>query len=89
MKLNNEQIFALASEGGKFSLDIAKLIFGGIILASIMKTDTDATILLCVGGFITLMFSLIGFLLVLFSKKSKKKKFDGRRKINNHISNKI
>ena len=89
MKLNDEQILALASEGGKFSLDIAKLIFGGIILASIMKTDTDTTTLLCVGGFITLMFSCIGFLFILFSKKSKKKKFNSRRKFNDRIHNSI
>ena len=37
MKLNIDQKTTLWSEGGKFCLDLAKLIFGGIILASIMK----------------------------------------------------
>lgn len=87
MKLNEEQILALTSEGGKYSLDISKLIFGGIILASIMNTDTDTTILLWVGGVITLLFSLIGFLLILFSKKNNKKKFNGRRTFYNKKNN--
>lgn len=69
MKLNKEQIQALTSEGGKYSLDISKLIFGGIILASIMKSDTDTNTLLWVGGITTLVFSVCGFFLVLISKK--------------------
>lgn len=49
MKLNIEQKTTLWSEGGKFCLDLAKLIFGGIILASIMKKDIDTEKLLVFG----------------------------------------
>lgn len=80
MKLNKEQVKVLTSEAGKYSLDISKLIFGGIILASIMQTETEPTTLLWVGGMITFLFSFIGFLLILLSKKDSKYKADNKRR---------
>lgn len=56
MKFNIEQKTTLWSEGGKFCLDLAKLIFGGIILASIMKKDIDTGKLLvfwCSNNFVS------------------------------------
>lgn len=80
MKLNKEQVKALTTEAGKYSLDISKLIFGGIILASIMQTETEPTTLLWVGGTITLLFSFIGFLLILLSKKDNNHKVEHKRR---------
>jgi len=72
MKLNNEQKIALWAEGGKFCLDMVKLIFGGIILASIMKKDIDTTKLLVIGGLISLFLTICGFCLILMSKNKNK-----------------
>ena len=52
-------------------MDIAKLIFGGIILASIMKKDIDTATLLGVGALVTLLFAGSGFVLILASKNKK------------------
>lgn len=61
------------SEGGKFCLDLAKLIFGGIILASIMKKDIDTGKLLVFGALITMFLAVCGFFLILMSKDKNKK----------------
>lgn len=63
----------LWAEGGKFCLDIAKLIFDGIILASIMKKDIDSVALLCVGGVLNFALVALGFLLLMISKNKFKK----------------
>ena len=73
MKLNIEQKTTLWSEGGKFCLDLAKLIFGGIILASIMKKDIDTGKLLVFGALITMFLAVCGFFLILMSKDKKRK----------------
>ena len=73
MKLNIEQKTTLWSEGGKFCLDLAKLIFGGIILASIMKKDIDTGKLLVFGALITLFLAVCGFFLILMSKDKKRR----------------
>jgi len=39
----------LGTETGKFCLDVAKLIIGGVILASIVKKDIDPILLISVG----------------------------------------
>lgn len=54
-------------------MDLAKLIFGGIILASIMKKDIDTGKLLVFGALITLFLAVCGFFLILMSKDNKKK----------------
>lgn len=73
MKLDIEQKTTLWSEGGKFCLDLAKLIFGGIILASIMKKDIDTGKLLVCGALITMFLAVCGFFLILMSKDKKRK----------------
>lgn len=73
MKLNIDQKTTLWSEGGKFCLDLAKLIFGGIILASIMKKDIDTGKLLVFGALITMFLAVCGFFLILMSKDKKRK----------------
>lgn len=75
-ELNIEQKTTLWSEGGKFCLDLAKLIFGGIILASIMKKDIDAGKLLVFGALITMFLAVCGFFLILMSKDKKRKEIN-------------
>ncbi len=60
----------LALEGGKFCLDVAKLVFAGIILAGIMKEDADSLLLYFAGIFAIMFFVVYGFYLI---KKSKLK----------------
>ena len=54
----------LILEGGKFCLDIAKLVFGGVILAGIMAQDMNIALLLAVGFGVVLVFVLFGFYLI-------------------------
>lgn len=44
--MEKERKTVVLSETGKFLIDIAKLVFGGIILAGIMKFETINTTLL-------------------------------------------
>lgn len=56
-------------EGGKFCLDIAKLVFGGVILAGLMKQDIDFLTLFLVGFGVVIIFAVLGFILISKSKK--------------------
>ena len=58
----------LFAEIGKFFLDIAKLIFGGIILAGIMEIGVDKYLLFMIGGALTVIFAMAGLLLMILSK---------------------
>ena len=51
-------------EGGKFCLDIAKLIFGGVILAGIMRQEMNVTLLFAIGLTVVLIFVMLGFYLI-------------------------
>ena len=61
----------LFTEIGKFFLDIAKLIFGGIILAGIMEIGVDKYLLFMIGGALTVIFAIAGLLLMILSKTKK------------------
>ena len=61
----------LFAEIGKFFLDIAKLIFGGIILAGIMEIGVDKYLLFMIGGALTVIFAMAGLLLMILSKTKK------------------
>lgn len=61
----------LFAEIGKFFLDIAKLIFGGIILAGIMEIGVDKYLLFMIGGALTIIFAMAGLLLMILSKTKK------------------
>ena len=65
----------LFAEIGKFFLDIAKLIFGGIILAGIMEIGVDKYLLFMIGGALTVIFAMAGLLLMILSKKNHMKNF--------------
>ena len=59
---------SIAFEAGKFCLDIAKLVFGGVILAGIMQQDIEFNPLFITGLGVVLVFVAFGFYLI---KKSK------------------
>ena len=69
MKLNRDEKRTLFAEASKFCLDIAKLIIGGVLLASIVKEDIDKVTLYSMGVLMVLFFTLIGFAFLLISKK--------------------
>ena len=61
----------LLLEAGKFCLDIAKLIFGGVILAGLMKQDIEYISLFFIGLGVVIVFAFWGFRLIAKSKKKK------------------
>ena len=62
---------SIALEAGKFCLDIAKLVFGGVILAGIMQQGIEFNSLFFSGLGVVLLFVVFGLFLI---KKSKTKK---------------
>lgn len=68
MKGDNDRLSTLLGEGGKFFLDIAKLVIGGVLLAGIMKEDVDRGVLYGIGIAFVLILTLIGFALIWMSK---------------------
>lgn len=70
MKLNKDKLY---EEGGKFSLDVAKLIIGGVVLASIVKENFNPLVLIGVGMGMVLVFVILGFFLISKSNKNKDK----------------
>ena len=72
MKFNIEQKTTLWSEGGKFCLDLAKLIFGGIIFAGIMQDNIDRTRLYAWGVFFMVLIVALGMYFIIKSKNKKK-----------------
>ena len=71
MVMDIEKRELLFAEIGKFFLDIAKLIFGGIILAGIMEIGVDKYLLFMIGGALTVIFAIAGLLLMILSKTKK------------------
>lgn len=51
----------MMQELGKYSLDMSKLIFGGVILAGIMNLGVKSSYLFGVGGVLVAFFAVIGF----------------------------
>ena len=73
--MENEKKTAVLQETGKFLIDIAKLVFGGImlagiILAVIMKYDSiNQAWLFSIGGTTVLLCFIFGLILTAASKK--------------------
>ena len=68
--MRQERKETILSETGKFLVDIAKLVFGGIILAGIMKYESINSVLLySVGGTAVIICFLSGLILLTLSKK--------------------
>lgn len=58
------RIEKLILEGGKFCLDIAKLILGGVVLASVMQQDVNLWLLISIGLGTVMSFIAFGFILI-------------------------
>lgn len=70
--MTSERKENLLSESGKFLIDIAKLVFGGIILAGIMKFESiNTTLLYTLGSMAVLVCFVAGLVLTTLSKKGK------------------
>lgn len=68
--MTNERKENILSESGKFLIDISKLVFGGIILAGIMKFETiNTTLLYSMGGASVLVCFVAGLILTTLAKK--------------------
>ena len=60
----------MKKEVGKILIDIAKLVFGGVVLAGIMRQDLSAVSLFLIGGSITALSISVGLYLIWLDKKS-------------------
>lgn len=58
---------------GDYFLDISKLIFGGIILSSIMNEPINKWVIYSLGSFFSLWLMILGFALIDQSKKKEVK----------------
>lgn len=67
----------LNEEVGKFSLDVAKLIIGGVVLASIVKEDLDPLLLIGIGMVIVLFFCCWDFISLQRRKRKRKMREGG------------
>ena len=55
---NKRKVFLKASD---FFLDLAKLVFAGVILTGIVDLDVDKLLLFVLGGVVTLLLALLGY----------------------------
>lgn len=69
--MNNEKQKEILSEMGKYFLDISKLIFGGIILASIMALNINKLYLFAIGSFFVVTFFFAGLQFLNWSNNKK------------------
>ena len=69
--MEKERKEVVLAEVGKFFIDISKLVFGGIILASIMKLDVNKPLLFILGGISVLAFAFAGLAFMALSKSKK------------------
>lgn len=70
--MRKESINTLLSESGKFLIDIAKLVFGGVILSGIMKYEIiNSWMLYVIGGIVVFICFLSGITLTTLSSKRK------------------
>ena len=67
-KYKKEDIYV---EAGKYFLDISKLIFGGLILSSIVCMDFDMEHLIVYGFAASFIFALFGFTAIIMARSKK------------------
>ncbi len=58
---------ALFAELGKYSIDISKLVFGGVILAGIMKLDVNKLALFGLGILVVIATLITGLIFIALS----------------------
>ncbi|MEG2278197.1 MAG: DUF6722 family protein [Odoribacter sp.] len=66
--IKKERADILLEEAGKYSLDISKLVFGGVVLAGIMNLDVNTWILFNIGTIVLTLTAMAGFLMLYLSK---------------------
>lgn len=59
----------IAKKMGDFFIDVAKLIFGGVILAGLMKQEIDYVVLVLCGSIAVLLLVLFGIWLIKYANK--------------------
>lgn len=64
-----ETLSKLYLEASRYSLDLSKLIFGGIILSGIMGMQIERAYLLIVGLIAVILTALFGFIMFLLANK--------------------
>ncbi|MDX2190953.1 MAG: DUF6722 family protein [Bacteroidota bacterium] len=58
-------------EVGKFFVDIAKLIFGGVVLATVLKIEIASKfIVISIGIIATLAIAILGFIIMKSNKRN-------------------
>jgi uncharacterized protein (DUF697 family) len=62
----------MKKEVGKFLLDVAKLLIGGVLLTGVMRHDIPLLVLFLVGGIVTAIVIIIAFTLIWNSNKQNK-----------------
>lgn len=71
--MEKEQKETILSETGKFMIDIAKLVFGGVILAGIMEyEDMSRMTLFTLGSASVIVLFIAGLVLCTLSKSQRK-----------------
>lgn len=68
LNISSQTKQSLMAESGKLLIDLSKLVFAGIILAGIMKTDANQALLFISGGLFVTMFAIGGLILIAASK---------------------
>ena len=61
-KANKRKVYLKASD---FFLDLAKLVFGGIILTGIVGMDVNKTYLFLIGGIVVVLLALWGYVMFI------------------------
>ena len=61
-KANKRKVYLKASD---FFLDLAKLVFGGIILTGIVGMDVNKTYLFLIGGIVVILLALWGYIMFI------------------------
>jgi hypothetical protein len=67
--MEKESKHILFSEIGKYCTDISKLVFGGVILAGIMKLDVNRVLLFGMGFAVVLIMVIAGISFTILSNK--------------------
>ena len=57
---------------GDYSLDLSKLVFGGVILAGIMDMSVNTGLLFGLGGVSVIILSLIGYTFIILKHNSRR-----------------
>ena len=64
---------SVKEKAGEFFLDIAQLVFGGIILSGIVNEPINKWVIYSLGVFFSFLLIMIGFVLIDSSKKKEVK----------------